>query len=107
MCHSEPSRRPTSTPTQTTSSPLRSAEEDSDINEALQHLHKQWEGSNINEFLQLPHQQPHPEPQLSPMASPKNVLPEPSLASIRSLMRGLAWKQEYGISRGQGDAAPQ
>ena len=41
------------------------------------------------------------------MASPKNKTKEPSLAIIRSLMRGLEWDPEYRHSRAQGDAAPQ
>ena len=84
-----------------------SGEEDSDINEPLQHLHQQSEDSDIDQSLQLPHQQPQAQPQPSPMASPKKVRLEPSLAIFCRLMRGLQWDPEYRHSRAKGDAVPQ
>ena len=41
------------------------------------------------------------------MASPKNLLREPSLAIILSLRRWLEWDREYRHSRTQGGAAPR
>ena len=41
------------------------------------------------------------------MVSPYQATRMPSLAIIRSLMRGLEWDREYRHSQPQGEAAPQ